>query len=212
MAVRSTARRAAPVARGAVRATRGVARVSRKAGMAQGRLQARLRSSGETGRASLVGALAAGAGAGIAIAYLFDPQEGRRRRHVLRDRVLAALRRREREAERQARYMASKAQGAVAAATTPERDPSELNDPALEAKVESELFRSPDVGREHVNVNVEDGRVQLRGEVPSREQMEDLVRRTCDIAGITEVESFLHLPGEPAPTQPATAVQGTAVR
>lgn len=89
--------------------------------------------------------------------------------------------------------------GVAADATPPGRDSSELNDPALAAKVESELFRPADAPKDTVDVNVEDGVVYLRGEVPSREQLEDLIARAQAVDGVVRAEGLLHLPGEPAP-------------
>jgi BON domain len=171
---------------------RGIAKVSRRAGRAQGRREAR---SGPP-RAAV---FAAGSGAGAAAEYLLDPQHGKRRRHVLRDWTMARLRRGAREAGRKKRYMAGKAMGVAAEATSPGRDRSGLNDPALAAKVESELFRPEDAPKGTVDVNVEGGVVYLRGEVPTREQLEDLIARARAIDGVVRAESLLHLPGEAAP-------------
>jgi hypothetical protein len=142
-----------------------------------------------------MGVFLAGSGAGAASEYLLDPEQGKRRRHQLRDQTLAKLRRGSREAERLAYDVAHRAQGAVAEATPSGRDPSELNDPALAAKVESELFRPADTPKGSINLNVEHGVVYLRGEVESREQLESLLTRARAVDGVKEVESLLHLPG-----------------
>jgi osmotically-inducible protein OsmY len=73
------------------------------------------------------------------------------------------------------------------------------DDARLTDKVESELFRPDGVPKGQINVNVEFGKVVLRGEVESRELIDDLVSRAREIDGVTDVESLLHLPGEPAP-------------
>lgn len=78
---------------------------------------------------------------------------------------------------------------------------TELNEPALEAKVETVLFRPEDAPKGSVVVNVEERRVVLRGQVESSERIEELVRRAEEIEEVLEVESLLHLPGEPAPTR-----------
>lgn len=61
-------------------------------------------------------------GAGIMTEYLLDPQEGKRRRHMLRDRTMAKLRRGSREAEKKARYARDRAQGAIIEATSSNRE------------------------------------------------------------------------------------------
>jgi osmotically-inducible protein OsmY len=73
------------------------------------------------------------------------------------------------------------------------------DDQVLHDKVETELFRDADVPKGDINVNVEFGKVVLRGEVESRELIDDLVIRVRAIEGVNDVESLLHVPGEPAP-------------
>ena len=77
-------------------------------------------------------------------------------------------------------------------------EPKELDDVTLARKVETQIFRSPDVPKGQVAVNVQRGVVQLRGEVPSLDMLRGLVERTRAVQGVRDVESLLHLPGEPA--------------
>jgi osmotically-inducible protein OsmY len=150
---------------------------------------------------TVAGAIAAGA----AGAYFLDPDNGKRRRHIARDRALALIRKPARtavrEAERRASYAQGVVKGAVHDATTygGDRDASRLNDPALAAKVESEVFRDPDSPKGAVSINVEGGVVYLRGELGSREDIEGLVAATKQVDGVGEVRSMLHLPGEEPP-------------
>jgi osmotically-inducible protein OsmY len=138
-----------------------------------------------------LGAFAAGAAVGAAAEYMMDPADGKRRRHTARDQAMAKLRRGSREAERKAHYAAGKAQGVAAEATPPGRDASELNDQSLEAKVESELFRPQGAPKSSVDINVQDHVVFLRGEVESREALEDLISRAKEIDGVAQVENRL---------------------
>ena len=73
------------------------------------------------------------------------------------------------------------------------------DDARLTAKVESELYRDDDVPKGAININVEFGKVVLRGEVETPELIDELVVRTRAIEGVNDVESLLHVPGEPAP-------------
>jgi len=73
------------------------------------------------------------------------------------------------------------------------------DDQTLKAKVETELFREEHALKGLVNVNVQQGVTQLRGEVDSPELIEELVGRTQKVRGVGEVENLLHLPGTPAP-------------
>jgi hypothetical protein len=85
----------------------------------------------------------------------------------------------------------------------PTADPARLagnpDDATLAHKVETELFRSDDVPKGQIDVNVEFGKVVLRGEVESREMIDELVARTRAIDGVSAVESLLHTPDEAAP-------------
>ena len=83
------------------------------------------------------------------------------------------------------------------------RDPAEqrLNDPALAAKVESEVFRDQQIPKDKLSLNAENGVVYLRGEVPDQDTMDELVARARKIDGVKGVENLTHLPSEAAPTQ-----------
>ena len=82
------------------------------------------------------------------------------------------------------------------------REPAEerLNDPALARKVESEVFRDAALPKGSISVNAEYGVIYFRGEVPSREVMEELTKRARGVDGVRAVENLTHLPGEPAQT------------
>jgi len=66
-------------------------------------------------------------------------------------------------------------------------------------KIRSEVFRDPTLPKGAVNLNVEDGRVVLRGEVAEPALVEELERRVRDVVGVREVENLLHPPGSEAP-------------
>jgi osmotically-inducible protein OsmY len=135
--------------------------------------------------------------------YFLDPQNGRRRRHVARDKALSWIRRARRKAaglvQRAASEVAGKARHIAHDLSGEERDPSRLNDPALQAKVESIVFRSPDVPKGSINVNVENRAVYLRGQVPNERMIERLVHQIEAINGVAEVHTLLHEPGATAP-------------
>jgi osmotically-inducible protein OsmY len=112
---------------------------------------------------------------GAALAYFFDPNNGKRRRKATVKRLTGFARRR-REG----------VQG-------PPRD-----DVTLARKVESEIFRDADVPKGAIDVNAEHGKVVLRGEVDSTELIEELVGKARRVQGVEEVESLLHTPGQQA--------------
>ncbi len=137
--------------------------------------------------------------AGAAAAWLLDPQAGRRRRALLRDRVVALLRRGTRRGGRVARGVGSEAYGLKQKAMHLREQPKDFDDQTLKAKVETELFRGADAPKGQVAVNAQHGIVQLRGEVESPQLIDDLVARTRAVQGVREVENLLHLPGSEAP-------------
>ena len=145
-------------------------------------------------------------GAGYAAAWFLDPDRGAKRRNETRDKAMSAARKGQEEAARKADYASGVAKGAAHAATPTSvagggnGDAAErLNDPALTRKVESEIFRAEDAPKGDVNVSVQDGVVELRGQVDDSETIERLVADAEKVDGVREVKSLLHMPGEPAP-------------
>src|SRR5687768_11760081 len=141
-----------------------------------------------------------GAILGGGMAWLFDPVNGRRRRALARDRALATVRRTGRRTERLGRHVAADAYGLKQKVTHLQEEPKEYDDATLKSKVETELFRPADVPKGQIDVNAQNGVVQLRGEVDSPELIDQLVERARKIQGVKDVESLLHLPGAEAPT------------
>jgi osmotically-inducible protein OsmY len=135
-----------------------------------------------------------GAAIGAAAAWFLDPNDGTRRRHVVRDKTMKYARRGKEEAARKATYAGETVKGkATAVAPGTEREPAgeRLNDPALKAKVESEIFRDPDSPKGQVSVNVEDGVVYLRGELDDEAKIEGLREAAARVEGVRGVESLL---------------------
>jgi gas vesicle protein len=132
-------------------------------------------------------------------ALFFDPQQGRRRRKELADRAAALFRRTGDRAERAGRGIGARVYGMSQQVQHLKEEPKDFDDVTLARKVETEIFRAADAPKGQVDVNVQDGVVQLRGEVPSPEMLNDLVEKTRRVQGVRDVESLLHLPGTPAP-------------
>jgi len=144
----------------------------------------------------------AGAAAGAGALFVAGPN-GRRRRNIARDGVMALFRTLSRVVRRKARRVEGAAAGAVheTAQRTRSTDGNEPGDATLAAKVESEIFRDKDVPKGDINVNAENGVIYLRGQVDSPDLIERLVAAARDVDGVKDVESLLHLPGTPAPTK-----------
>lgn len=129
---------------------------------------------------------------GAALVYFFDPQQGARRRNMLRDRTVAFFRKGGRRA---ARRVGSGAYGLKQKATHMREEPKTFDDQTLKAKIESEVFRPADAPKGAINVNVENGVVYLRGEVQQPEIVEELEQRVRSVQGVERVENLLHTPG-----------------
>jgi osmotically-inducible protein OsmY len=153
-----------------------------------------------------------GAAIGAAAAWFLDPNDGTRRRSVLRDKTVKYARQGKEEAARKATFAGETVKGkATAAAPVAGREPAgeRLNDPALQAKVESEVFRDPEAPKGQVAVNVEDAIVYLRGEVEDRSTIERMQEAAAGVDGVRGVENLLHTPGEPAPTKDESHTSAT---
>jgi osmotically-inducible protein OsmY len=139
--------------------------------------------------------VAGGLGA-LAEYFFFDRQHGARRRHMVRDRTGAALRRRSRGAARRAKYLEGVAEGVAykAAHAVPgvggHKEPPD--DVTLAQKVESIAFRKARVPKGQVSVNADKAVIYLRGHLESDEQIEELVRATRAIEGVNGVKNLLH--------------------
>ena len=114
---------------------------------------------------------------GAALAYFFDPQNGRARRRDTIKRIV---------------QLSQRQRGRLTARAQPD-------DVTLARQVESEIFGDADVPKGQINVNAEEGRVVLRGEVESAEMIEELVSKARKVQGVQEVENLLHTPGQAAP-------------
>jgi osmotically-inducible protein OsmY len=102
------------------------------------------------------------------------------------------------------RGIASEAYGLKQKATHRQEEPKpEPDDVTLARKVETEIFRGPDVPKGKINVNAENGLVVLRGEADTPEMIEDLARKAREVQGVREVENLLHVPGALPPSRRA---------
>ena len=137
-------------------------------------------------------------GLGALLAYFFDPDSGRRRRALARDRIPASFRRMSKQAEQ----ASAKAEAVKQKAThLKEEEKPQPDDVTLARKVETEIFRDAEVPKGQINVNAENGKIVLRGEVEKPAMIKDLEKRAKKVQGVAEVENLLHTPGTPAPAK-----------
>ena len=67
----------------------------------------------------------------------------------------------------------------------------DYDDVTLARKVESELFRPDDVPKGSISINVNDGVVELRGELPDPKQIDELGDNAKKIDGVKDVRNLL---------------------
>ena len=84
------------------------------------------------------------------------------------------------------RKAAGKAKGAVTSVKSKDYD-----DVTLARKVESEIFRPADVPKGSISVNVNDGVVELRGEIPDQKQIDELGESAKKVDGVKDVRNLL---------------------
>lgn len=140
-----------------------------------------------------------GTALGAALAYYLDPGRGRARRNRHRDQVLAKSRRMTRELDKKATYVEGQLEGARARADgkgefTPETD-------ADIKQAINQRLSALSVDTRDVVIDVTDGVVGLRGQVERPDELKKVELETTQVAGVEKVDSWLHLPGEPAPNK-----------
>ena len=131
-------------------------------------------------------ALAAGAFAGINAMYFFDPERGRRRRALARDKTFHLLRESERTFDRGVRDFANRVQGAVcqtAGVLIPRLVPDEILVERVRTRL-GRLLTHPGA----VEVKVEQGRVTLSG-VALTHEMPRLVPAIRCMPGVMSVDN-----------------------
>ncbi len=143
---------------------------------------------------------------GAAIAYFADPDNGRSRRVRAKDQFGAMMRRRQREAEQLARHSANVAAGQAAQARGA-GEPKPTDDVDVVHAVKQALS-GLGVPTSEFTVDVVDGTAALRGEVPTEDDKTKVEQAVRGVPGVQRVESWLHLPGQPAPNK-ASALQAS---
>ena len=142
-----------------------------------------------------------GAAAGAAVAYLYDPHLGRRRRAKIADMAASKARRTQGRIEREARFRAGQAEGLAYRATHRTPAEPEADDAVLKSRIESDVLTQTRFPGHEVNVTVVDGVAELRGQVPRAELIDELTQRVGSVAGVHQVRHFLHVPTTSAPNK-----------
>jgi osmotically-inducible protein OsmY len=75
------------------------------------------------------------------------------------------------------------------------------DDLTLRDRVESEVFRNPDLPKGRINFDVESGVVTIRGQVDNAYQIANVEKAVLKVPGVSGVENLLHVDGTPAPNK-----------
>lgn len=140
---------------------------------------------------------------GAGTAYLLDPAQGKRRRHVLRDRSLKMGRRAGRLTAKKSRFAAGHLQGLFARIRRfafPRRVATD--DRTVEQRIRSDVLRDVGLNRNDVDVRVERGVVTLKGEVAGKNLADDLIAQVRNVPGVVDVAAMLRVTSE-APAETA---------
>ncbi|HEX6302869.1 MAG TPA: BON domain-containing protein, partial [Anaerolineales bacterium] len=134
---------------------------------------------------SLLGVFGLGAG----FMYLFDPDEGNRRRALIRDQFTRLLRRSDAYIEKTARDARNRARGAVAETMAMLSQEEDVSDWVLAERVRAEIGR---VSRysSAIEVSADQGKVTLAGPVIANE-VERVISSVDSVRGVKEIDNRL---------------------
>jgi hypothetical protein len=141
---------------------------------------------------SLVGSVGIGAGLGAGLMYLLDPQGGRGRRAVARDKSVSAIKNGGKAAAKTSRHLGNKTKGLVSQAGSKLRRSDLVNDgEALLKQVRRKIRRTASHPMA-VEVMVQEGNVVLHGLILASE-VEGLLAAIRTIEGIAAIENQLQI-------------------
>lgn len=134
---------------------------------------------------------------GAGAAYFFDPETGKRRRHVARDRSLRALRRLQRGAVKKVKLVGGHARGLAAIGRrTVIRPTVAADDKTVAQRIRSDALRDLELSTKDIDVRVEDGFATLRGSVASIDEADRLVARVRKVRGVKDVSAEVRVAEE----------------
>lgn len=134
------------------------------------------------------------------LAYLFDPQRGKARRALLVDWTTARLRGGAQRAGQLGRYAGNTAAGKMVNLQSAQSRATP-DDETLRDRVESEVFRDPEIPKGEINFDVNAGIVTIRGQVDNAFRIATIEKAVFNVPGVAGVENLLHVSGTPAPNK-----------
>lgn len=150
--------------------------------------------------------LVGGLGLGAALMYIFDPDRGKRRRAMIREKVESAGNKAGDKASKMGQNLRNRASGMIAETRSMFRA-EEVSDEVLADRVRARLGRIP-AHIEALEVSALNGEVTLRGQI-SAENLPKVLRAVRFVRGVKSVDNQFDvsaesrnasvLPGEPQP-------------
>jgi hypothetical protein len=134
---------------------------------------------------------------GAGAAYFFDPEAGKRRRHVARDRLLRALRRFQRGSLKKVKLVGGHARGLAAISRRAvTRPPVAVDDETVAQRIRSDALRDLGLSTKDIDVRVEGGFATLRGSVATIDDADRLVSRVRKVPGVEDVSAEVRVAEE----------------
>jgi hyperosmotically inducible periplasmic protein len=141
-----------------------------------------------------------GAIAGAAAMFILDPQNGRRRRSLVRDKAIRLRNVIDRtvtdELPKRVNYMSGFVEGAKhrAQETLEGTDKRPENEHVLVDRVLSSVFRDPDLPKGQVNVDAAGTTVYLRGSLDDDSLVQEIEHRVRAVEGVDDVVNLINHP------------------
>lgn len=131
-----------------------------------------------------------GLGAGVALMYVIDPSQGRRRRALMRDKMTRLVRQTGEGVDATMRDMGNRISGGINEVYQSVQ-PDEVSDAQLVERVRAAMGRV--VSHPHaINVTAENGRVCLSGPILAHE-VQQLLRAASGVRGVAGIDNQLEV-------------------
>jgi osmotically-inducible protein OsmY len=167
----------------------------------------------ETDSAIRTGAmLLSGLGLGAALMYVLDPERGKRRRALVRDKAVRTAHKASDRLDARSRDWKNRARGAAAELKAMKRS-EDVSDPVLEERVRAEIGRAVS-NPGSIEVTAIGGSVTLSGSVLASE-VDDLLSAARAVRGVEDITNRLQVyetPGDVPGLQGARGPRGKAER
>ncbi len=153
--------------------------------------------------------LITGIALGAAAMFVLDPQNGRRRRSLARDKAIKARNTVDRaiteDLPKQADYISGFAEGAkhkVKEIAEGGSDRRPGNEAVLVDRILSQVFRDPELPKGDINVDANGTTVFLRGSVDDDKLVDEIEKRVRAVEGVDDVVNLINQPeADPSETR-----------